>query len=531
MWIEAGVGLMLGMLVALGSVSVVAGEISPMESGLRNYALENYEEALEDFLKVREELARPKPKRSGAIGLELLGAENLPIAKDQSEVVRLLGLTYFQLQRFDDAARELYAILEYFQRDESILFALAEIELASGNPRRALDHLQLLKQMVSYKPEVRYLEGRALVALGQDYDAIEALQRAIELSPAARAKVTLPLAQAYVRTGRTDNARHLLADDMAKDAIGMDRRRDQVLLAQLKRVKKPFATQVGMRLESDSNVVLESSKAEVNTGTSGKSDTRTVFLGDLVYQQEFNQNVMLFHEGHFYYSKHQELSQFDELRLNYILSPGYSTARWGARFPVGITWNQLDGHDYLTSLSSTPGAYLRVNNDLSVMGYMRADINDYQEKFSGPAERRAEDRSGSYRGLGFLSLWYFKDRDGELRFKLDRGDNTTDGNNWTRAETVMLLDTDYQATPLLKVSGGLVKTGHDYSNTHSVYAVKRSDSALQISAAVQYLAQKEWEYEARYSTVTWDSNIDVYSYQRNILMLSVIWRREARSND
>ena len=525
-WRRVGSGLLLGLGLVAANGLAAAEKISPMESGLNHYAQENFEEALVDFLKVKEELTRPKPKRSGAIGLELLGLDNLPVSKDMAEVVRLLGLTYFQLNRYDEAAKELHSIIEQFKRDESILFALAEIELDSGNPRRALDHLQLLKQMVSYKPEVRLLEGHALAAMEQDYDAIQAWQAAMELSASARAMVTLPLAQAYVRTGRLDSASRLLTEEIERDPGNINSRRNQILLAQLKRVRKPLVTQIGMRLESDSNAAQESSKASVDTGLDAKSDTRTVLIGDLVYQQALNPHWVLYHEGHAYLSQHQQLSEFDEFRLQYTFSPGYSTNRWGMRFPLGITWNQLDGRDYLTKLSSTPGAYYRIHNDLSLLGYINAEISDYKDDGG-----TVDDRSGSYRGVGLYSLWYFKDRDGELRFKFDRGNNEADGNDWSRAETAILLDADYRFTPVIKAGAGFVNTRHDYGHLNSVYIKKRSDSAMQLSASIQYLARKEWEFQARYSTVAWDSNIDVYSYDRNVLMLSVVWRREARTND
>ena len=68
-----------------------------MESGLRNFSQENFEEALDAFLQVRLE-SLPAHGQGGAMDFQQL--ESLPVGKDQAEVVRLLGLTYFHLNRY-----------------------------------------------------------------------------------------------------------------------------------------------------------------------------------------------------------------------------------------------------------------------------------------------------------------------------------------------------------------------------------------------------------------------------------------------
>lgn len=513
----------VGMLLWFNSAIVLAAA-TPMQQALDHFARENYEEALALFLQVKADVTRPAPKRSGAIGLELLGQENLPMSKEKAEVLRFLGLCYFNLTRYAEASGYLKDVRATFPRDESLLFALAEIELVEGKPGRSLEHVRNLRQMVSYKPEVRYLEGRAYASLHQDYDAAESFQAAIELSPNARQLVGLELAQAYVRTGRIDNARTLLENAIEEEPAAFNSRKFRLLLAQLKRIKKPFVAQVGVRLESDSNVILEPSGVDVATSAEDKADTRITLIGDVMYQQSLSKNWTLYHEGHLYNSNHQQLSEFDQLQLDYIFSPGYSGNHWGYRLPLEISWSQLNGAAHRNAFAFTPGVYKQLDDDLTLSLYGQTVSAEYDEDVAD-----VENRSGSYTGVGGFALWYFNDRDAELRFIIDSGTNATDGSNWERSETNLYLNTAFQVTPEMKASIGVQTASHDYANTHTTYLEKRSDSSTKWFASYAYLLKREWEFQARISSVKWESNIDVYNYERNVFLLSVVWRHEARS--
>ena len=103
-----------GLLFLCSSMAWAAP--SMMEQALDHFARENYEEALALFLQVKADVSRPAPRRSGAIGLELLGQENLPMSKDKAEVLRFLGLCYFNLTRFVEAYEHLNDVRATFPR-------------------------------------------------------------------------------------------------------------------------------------------------------------------------------------------------------------------------------------------------------------------------------------------------------------------------------------------------------------------------------------------------------------------------------
>jgi tetratricopeptide (TPR) repeat protein len=107
--------------------------------------------------------------------------------------------------------------------------------ILSHDPQRvdqALEHLALAAQAASREPLIPYLIGTLKLQRGEVAGAIESLERARELDPAA-AHVLYSLAQAYMRAGRREQAQELLRRFQREKASAGDRdaRQRQALAA------------------------------------------------------------------------------------------------------------------------------------------------------------------------------------------------------------------------------------------------------------------------------------------------------------
>jgi tetratricopeptide (TPR) repeat protein len=501
----------------VGVNTTVYAKESSLELAQDQYNNENYEEALSLLKEAWESITSAVPGRSGAIGAQILFEETS--TQEKNEIERALGLTYYHLANYDDAQKYLSAIVEAFPDDENVRIALGEIALASGKPEVTLDQLSVLKKTIAYQPRVRYLEGRTYIALGEDGKAIDIFRNIVQQNDPISQKVVMDLVQAHVRKGDFDKAQNELQNAIENFPDAFEAREWRVVLGQLRQVKKPFTARVGYRLAHDSNVPLEPESVQVALPVSGKSDIRHALLADVLQQYAFTTNWSLYQEGHLYHSIQQKLKDYNQTKLSYVVSPAWSEKRYGFRVPLEIKWNLLNGNNYQSAFSFTPGAYYHFPHDVIIYGFGRLQKSFFDENVS-----KDEDRSGNYIAPGIFSLWYFNEHRGELRAMVESGSVDTKGSNWDRKQTDLYLHARYEFIPRLTGGFGYLYQKLDFDNLHTVYKQKRSDKAGSLFLSAAYQINGQLDVQGQLSRVKWDSNFDVYTYSRTVVSVGINWQ-------
>jgi predicted AlkP superfamily phosphohydrolase/phosphomutase/tetratricopeptide (TPR) repeat protein len=116
-----------------------------------------------------------------------------------------LGDVYLTTRRFQDALAAFERAMQ-IDPDSPVAFAgVATAKLELGDPRSALDHGLIAAELIHHFPRVHLTIGKALLALGDDQGAIEALELCVKQAPRMRDGHEA-LALAYRNAGRTDKA-------------------------------------------------------------------------------------------------------------------------------------------------------------------------------------------------------------------------------------------------------------------------------------------------------------------------------------
>jgi len=490
MGIMLSVRFLLGLAPALfASAALAAGSL--LDQGRDQYDRQNYEEAAELLQRAYADKATP----DGA---------------------RYLGLTYYHTLRYEQAQPLLQKASAAFPNDAEVLSALADMALHTGDTGAARGYLTGLEKAAPNSADTFEIKGRVELAEGRETEAIAAFQSAANLKPTSPASEEL--VRLYAKRG--DNAK---AQAVAKAAIAarpdsFETARFAAALGDLESTEKPLAAFLGYRYETDSNVVLEPDTPVLIPGVKDKSDQRHVLTGDLLGHYQLGGGWDAFGEAHLYKNWYQTLSQYDTLRQNYVAGLGWSGAGYGFRLPYEYTHITLDGDSYLNENSVAPGIFYR-HNDVTLYGFYRyADLN-YKEDVPP-----AEDRSGDANSVGALMLVPFNNNRGLLRVVIQGGTVDTDGRNWDRDESSVFANLGYGFTSRLSGNVGFEWAKEQYDNVHDVYLRKRDDEGTTFFAALSYLISKNWEVRLQGSWVNWDSNIDVYEYDRAVGSLGINWK-------
>lgn len=98
----------------------------------------------------------------------------------------LLGESYLQLGRFDEARSEIKTVLEEKGGNTQALALLVRLELRAGNPQQALAHSRQLQEVTPEAPLGYELAGDSLMATGQYEQAEREYRQSWEHQPGSR---------------------------------------------------------------------------------------------------------------------------------------------------------------------------------------------------------------------------------------------------------------------------------------------------------------------------------------------------------
>jgi len=481
----------LSGLAALCLAPAALAAVSLLEQGRDQYNRQNYEEAAELLQRAYTDKATP-------------------------EAARYLGLTYYHVLRYEQARPLLQKASAAFPSDAEVISALAYIALHTGDTGAARSYLTGLEKAAPNSADTFEIKGRIELAEDRETEAIAAFQRAADLEPTSPASEEL--LRLYTNRGETAKAQEVAKAAIAARPDSLEAGRFTAALSNLEGASKPVSAFLGYRYETDSNVVLEPNTPAVIPGVKDKSDQRHVLTADLLGRYQISGGWDAFGEAHLYKNWYQTLTRYDTFRQNYVLGLGWSGASYGVRLPYEYSHVTLDGDTYLNENSVAPGVFFR-HNDITLYGFYRyADLN-YEENV--PPQ---EDRSGDANSLGALLLAPFHNNRGLLRVVFQGGSVDTDGRNWDRDETNLFANLGYGFTSRISGNIGFEWANQKYDNVHDVYLRKRDDEGTTFFASLSYLIDKNWEVRLQGSWVNWDSNIDVYEYDRTVGSLGVSWK-------
>ncbi len=430
---------------------------------------------------------------------------------------RLLGLAYYHRQQPDQALPLLNRAAANNPADDEVNRALLN-SLIAGRDFSAAN--SLLAQIPAGNSDDYQLYRARIAAAEGDHTAADSLyQQLLEADDASLAQEAAAEYIEYLQRNR----RYKEAYEVAQQAIR--RAPDSFLSYRFRQVSEvrdqpaqsPWSFTLGYRLEYDDNVALLPDDLAPGGGED-EEDFRHVVTADAIYQKKLGGNWMLFAEGRGTQSVHHQASEFNFTRLNGLLGTGQSFNGWGWRLPVEVSHDRFDGDAFSTTVTVTPGAYVRVTGNLYTHVYGRYASSDFDLVAFPEDDRSAEIYGGGILFGGNIT------RRWTLRSIVEYLDYDADGSNWDREEIQAYTYTEYNFTPVWSLGIGARYTDIDFDNLNIPFLTERADESWEYYLSSTYQVASGWYLRGQLTYVDHQSSIAAFDYQRFVASIGVSWR-------
>lgn len=465
--------------------------ISMLERGIGQYNHENYEEALTLLKKAREE-------------------------NPQSTLVAYyLGLTYKKLQNYKEATSYLKDAVTYSPKIVGALMELIDCFYQLDDLGEAKKWLAEAEKEGVRPAQVAFLKGLVLLK-GEDAEgARESFKNAKNLDKSMTQACDYQIAIAHLKAGKFDEAKEVFRQVVIVDpSSNMANFANSYVAAitERERETRPWKFSFGANWEYDDNVVLKPNDTSIATDITQQADARYVYTAQAEYNHRFGEKFGLKNQYMFYYGKQDRLGFYNQFSHTYAIQPSFYLKNALLTFPTAYNYTIIDDRSYL-SMPSTSAIY----NFMAGPTQMGQAYLKYQhENYRWSPINEDEDRDSNDVGGGFGWYWFFARNKGFFNLRYGINKEFTKGNNW---EFLGNKFTSALLIPLLNKLNVSVSADYylqDFTNSHTVYHVYRRDKSLSASALIAYKFYKDSEFQLQYTYFKNDSNISVYSYNRNI---------------
>ena len=465
--------------------------ISNLERGIGQYKHENYEEALILLNKAREE----DPK--------------------STLTAYYLGLTYKQLQKYSEAIPYLKDAVNYSPKIIGALMELIDCYYQ-------LDELEEAKKWIAeaekegIRPaQIAFLKGLVLLKEGDADSAIESFENAKSLDKSMTQSCNYQIGIAQLKAGKFSDAKEAfeevtLVDPNSTMANFANRYVDAI--ADREREMRPWKFSFGTAWQYDDNVVLKPGDDTLATDITDEGDSRYVYTAEAEYNKRFSDKLGLKSQYMFYYGKQNDLGFYDQFSHTFVLQPSMYFKNSLLTFPLVYNHTIIDERSYLSSPTASAVYNFMVGSSNMGQAYLKYQNEHYFWTPSTPDE----DRDSNDVGGGFGWYFFYKQNKGFFNLRYSIEQKFAEGNNWeylsNRPAAILLVPLMDKLNATLSVDYNM----QNFDNSHTIFHVYRKDKVLTASSLLAYKFYKDSEIQLQYTFVRDDSNINLYSYNRNI---------------
>jgi pentatricopeptide repeat protein len=471
-----------------------AQEINPtstLERGIGQFQHENYDEALSLLQQARQE--------------------------DPSSTLAAyyLGLDYKQLQDYKNAIPHLKAAVTQTPKIIGALIELIDCLYQVGEYEEAFKWVAEAQKEGIRPAQVAFLKGLILLRQDNNQQAIDAFTQAKQLDRAIEQQCDYQIGIAHLKSKEFDYAQEVFNQVIALEPLSsVARYANEYLnaIARRQEAMRKWKLSVGMVWQYDDNVVLMPNDASLAADISDKEDWRVVYNANLEYNHKFSERFSLKNQYFFYYAKQNDLGFYDTVSNSILIQPNIAFKRSLLSFPTTYTHTLVNDRSYLNN----PATNCIYNFMLSDMQMAQVFLKYNYRDFLWTPTTSDENRDGNDLGGGLGWYLFYAQRKGFFNLRYEANNDWAKGSNWeytgNRVSSALLVPVTDKIKFLF--SGNVFF--QNFSNTHTVYDLKRKDTVYTLSPMVTYEFHKDWEIQAQYTYIKDDSNIGVYSYNRNI---------------
>lgn len=521
---KLAVFLVLLFIVFIPLIPNVYGQQpATLAEGVRQYQLENYEEAIDILTKVR------KNKR------------------DLSSAAFFLGMAHKQVMEYAQAAANLRDAVTLSPPIKEALIELVDALYQMDSLAEAKKWLAVAEKEGFSPARIAFLKGLILAKENDNPSAINAFEQAKRMDPALSQAAEFHIGVSYLKDRQLDKAnerfqavaQHDPLSDLAAFA-----RQYQSMLEQAMYQEKPLRLTVGILGGYDTNMVAKPLEAAAATNITDEkamvlsSSVRLDYVPRLAGPWLFNAQLAVASNVN---SKHTH--SHDSFASTFSVAPGYNFGSFALNFTAAYTSALLrtdpdpapdpdSGPGYKRYLDYlTYGPTLRVmvnqNNILEVFaGYDKKSYHN--QKTSNPESIR--DSVGLREYISWI--WLFREN-AFFNLRYDFNQDHADGIYWESATNrftanlslpLLSAETAQRMGQLnLQVTGGAAWQNYRYDqpyldNDGNPGMTARRDKVYTGSLGLNWTFSRYASFIIQYNRTKNDSNIPVYSYERDLYM-------------
>lgn len=462
-----------------------------LESGIGQFKHENYDEALPLLQQARKE--------------------------DPTSTLAAfyLGLTYKQLQDYRSAIPHLKEAVTGTPKIIGALIELIDSLYQVDELEQGMTWIAEAEKEGLRPAQVAFLKGLLLLKQDKNQEAITSFKKAKELDKAMEQSCDYQIGIAHLKTKEFNYAQDAFKKVIVREPLSsMAKYASEYLNALTRREEgmRKWKMTFGMAWQYDDNIVLKPDTETAAVDISDKADSRQVFTGNLEYNHQFSERLGFKGQYLFYFAKQNDLGFYDTMSHSIVAQPNIFFPKSLLSFPVTYTQTLVNDSSYL----STP-TVSSVYNFMAGNAQMGQVFLTYGNKdFLWTPSSEDENRDGNELCGGMGWYWFFSKRKGFLNLRYDADKEWAKGNNWESFGNRMTTTLTAPIVDKLKMTLSASALFQKFSNTHSVFNLHRSDTVYTVSSLLAYEFHKDWELQAQHTYIKDDSNIDVYSYSRNI---------------
>ncbi len=436
------------------------------------------------------------------------------IESSEPDYYRYKALTLYRLRQYSNALDIFEQALATNPDDYDLRLGYAATLVRLGRIKQAEQSISSISR-ATFDPELFLIKNRILVGKGEVEQAVNNLRKALPDSGNFFDEYARLLTELFIKSGQFEQARQILQNTRENDIGSFYSREAAGMLEQFPLPQKNLDITIGYRFAYDENARLEPESKVVSFDE--VSDSYHGLFADLRWRKLFNNGWDLLAESHLSYSHYQDISETNQFWQYYLISPGWTGSHWSFRLPAGYISTHYDGDHFENTYEITPTSIYRINDSLFAYLFYRYRNRD----FDLDDERPQENYSGESNSLGLSFFWGIIPEKLNLRVGYEDADFNADGDNWENGEQRFYSTLTYQINSKIKLRGTYEYRDNDYSNLHTIFALKRDDDYNSIGAAISYNTENNYEFEFRILHQQNDSNIDLYTYDRTLYGISI----------
>lgn len=459
---------------------------------------------------------------------EAVSALNQALAQkpDDLEASYYLGVALIKIGKEKEAEEILKNVLKVDQNFEKAHFDLGVAEYNLGKYQEALKELELAEAAEPDRALIYYYQGLTLHQLKGYERSSPRFLRAVAMAPELGLTAHFYAGVGFYRRGFLEEARDEFQETQRIDPTSEVARAAQGFLDQInasEKKTKRWDLIFSPAYQYDTNVILLPGGSSLPEGISRKGDSRLVFYARAGLKI-FETTSLSADGGYsFYQSLHNELTSFNVQNHEGIASILYKERWLQVRVPYAFAYALVDESTFLRIHSIKP---LLTISESSITSTQLQYIYSSKDFVNSNQSPNNDDRDGKNHLAGVTQTFVFT-KSGQFQigysYDVERTGNSPAQDDWSyhgqkvsgnlRLSTLMGMRLDLASDYYVQ--------RYQHPNTFSQSGDKRTDHIQNYDIGLSKRISQRISLIVQYMFIRNDSNIPVFTYDRNIYSLIV----------